>query len=678
MKIWSELRRRNVLRMAALYLVSAWLILQVTEVLSGLVNLPDWLGPLILAMLAIGLPIALALAWFFEITDAGITRDPGEPTGDAGTTLTGRRLDFVIIAMLAAAVVVFAVMTWWPDRTIDQSIAVLAFQNMSDDPTQEYFSDGIAEEILGTLAEFSDLRVISRSSSFSLKGTNLNLPAIAEQLNVAHILDGSVRKSGNQLRISVQLIEAATDSHLWSETYERELTATNVFNIQTQIANSIASELNAVLVDDDEPDERRPPTRNLQALEAYLLGKQRMASRTRQALIESLAYFETAIDLDPDYAAAHLGLADANLLLNYGGHVPLDEALKTARPAIEKAIALDNRFGAAHASLGLMRSLQGDVRGAEIALARAISLDPNDSKAYHWYGDILIYEFGDPGAAIPLLEKARQLDPLSPVIVLTLGEAYDATGRTAEGLRLYRKALAIDPNYTIAFNWLGLAYLSLGDFASAEYWLNEGAERAPDEFRVNFGRVFLYRSRGDEARAVALARELQEWVPGNNATLVTLVSFGQYQEAIDLATVDWPGLFCDGKPDVRRSNVFHAMNLSLALEQVGEIECAETLLLAILAFLEDRSNLGVFGYLYVEVLARQGKIDQALATLRENVDAGMRTPWMMQIEGSPHVDALRTEPAFLAIREEVLADLAAQLAIVQEMEARGEVTRIGD
>ncbi|MDH3621780.1 MAG: hypothetical protein OER91_12865, partial [Gammaproteobacteria bacterium] len=394
MKFWSELRRRNVLRMAALYLVSAWLILQVTEVVSGLVEIPDWVGPLVLAMLAIGLPIALVLAWFFEITESGITRDAGEVAG-AETALGGRRLNFVIMSMLVAAVLVFAWLTWWPDRIVEKSIAVLAFDNMSDDPAQEYFSDGMSEEILGTLAEFPELSVISRSSSFSFKGKNLDVPTIARQLGVAHILEGSVRKSGNQVRISAQLIDAATDSHLWSGTYERELTAANVFDIQSQIARSIAGALNAVLADGENAGVPRFPTENLEALEAYLLGKQQMALRTRQALVTSLTHFQRAIDLDAGFAPAYLGLADANLLLNYNGHLPLDEALRKARPAIEMAIDLDDRFGAAYASLGLLRSLQGDVRGAESALSRAIALDPNNTKAYHWYGDMLIYGLGD-------------------------------------------------------------------------------------------------------------------------------------------------------------------------------------------------------------------------------------------------------------------------------------------
>ena len=674
MKFWSELRRRNVLRMAALYLVSAWLILQVTEVVAGLIELPDWVGPLVLAMLAIGLPIALVLAWFFEITESGITRDAGEAAG-AEAVLRGRRLTFIIVSMLVAAILASAWLAWSPDRPVEKSIAVLAFDNMSDDPAQEYFSDGMSEEILGTLAGFPELTVISRSSSFSFKGKNLDAPTIARQLGVAHILEGSVRKSGNQVRISAQLIDAASDSHLWSETFERELTAANVFDIQSQIARSIAEALNMVLADGENAGVPNFPTENLDALEAYLLGKQQMALRTRQALIASLAHFQRAIDLDAGFAPAYLGLADANLLLNYNGHLPLDEALRKARPAIDKAIDLDDRFGAAYASLGLLRSMQSDVRGAESALSRAIALDPNNTKAYHWYGDILIYGLGDPGAAIPMLRKARELDPLSPVIVVTLGEAQSSNGNLAEGLRLYRKALAIDPDFLSAFNWVGMAYLSLGDGDSAAYWLEEGARRAPDEFRTNAGLAFLYRFRGDEERAVAIARRLQAIAPGNNASLVTLVSFGRYEEAIEFAEVDWPGLSCQAAPEVQRTNIFQAMNLSLAYERTGQHACSEVLLAEILELVAGQPGLSAraFGFLDVEIYARQGKVEQALATLRASVDSGMRSQWMMQVEQSPHIDGLRELPEFRVIQNEVLADLARQLAVVREMEARGEL-----
>jgi TolB-like protein/Tfp pilus assembly protein PilF len=680
MNIWSELRRRNVPRMAVLYFVSSWLVLQVTDVLTGLIVLPDWVGPLVLTMLVTGFPIALVLSWFFEIGESGITRDTGAQTAVHDAAIAGRRMDFVIIAILSAAILVFAWLSWSNHGPAEKSIAVLAFANVSDDPAQDYFSEGISEEILGALAKSPELRVISRSSSFSFRGTNLDVPTIAKQLGVAHILEGSVRKSGNQVRISAQLIDAATDLHLWSDTYERELTAANVFDIQSQIANNIAESLNAVLDLRDKSGTAMPPTTSLPALEAYLLGKQRMASRSRQGLVESVAYFETAIGLDPDYAPAYLGLADANLLLAQYGHIAVDQALQRAKTAIDRSIALDDDVGAAYASLGLMRSQQGDIRGAESALLRAIALDPNDAKAYHWYGDILIYQLGDPGTAIAMLRKAQQLDPLSPVIVLTLGEAYSTAGQLAEGLRQFRKVLQIDRNFASAFSMLGIGYLSLDDLDKADYWFEAGAQVAPDEFQANGFRTFLYRARGQEERAVELAYKLQSLVPGNNLSLVTLVSFGHDEEAIALAETDWPSLSCKSAPAVQRSNIYQAMNLSLAYERTGQRECAASLLNGISGILEVQpgSTARAFGFLEAEVYTRKGEIERALVALRASVDAGMRSQWMVQVEQSPHAARLRDAPEYLAIQAKVRADLERQLAIAREMEARGDLAPLGE
>ena len=658
--------------MAALYLVTAWLVLQVTEVLSGLVDLPEWLGPAVLAMLVIGLPIALVISWFFEITESGVARDAGDATAASDTVPSDRRLDFIIISILAAAILVFAWLTWWPEPPVEKSIAVLAFDNMSDDPAQEYFSDGISEELLGALAQIPELRVISRSSSFSFKGKNLDVPTIARQLGVAHILEGSVRKVGNRVRISAQLIKAGNDSHLWAETYERELTAVNVFDIQAQIASSIADALNTVLTAGSEADFRRVPTRNLEALEAYLLGKQRMAMRSKRSLTEAADYFREAIEIDPDYAHAWLGLADASLLLNYYSHISLDDALRIAEPALDKALDLDDRLGAAYASQGLMRIRKGDVEGAASALSRAIALDPNDAKAYHWYGDMLIYGFGDPAAAIRMLRQARELDPLSPTIVITLGEAYSAAGNLVEGLRLYRKALEIDPGYLAAFRLLGVNYLSLGDTDKAAYWLDEGVRRGPDEIHTLFLKAFLYRALGEEEKAVTIARRLQAMAPGNNVSLVTLVSFGRDREAIEMGESDWPALTCQGGPDVNRNNVFQAMNLSLAYERTGQGDCSRTLLEAILELIEaPGTNPRTFGFLDAEVYARRGEMQRALEVLRASVDSGMRVQWMGQVELSQHMEGLRAAPGFGDIRDVVRADLARQLALAREMEARG-------
>jgi TolB-like protein/Tfp pilus assembly protein PilF len=639
--------------------------MQVTDVLSGLIDIPDWVGPTVLAILVIGMPITVVLSWFFQFTGTGLTRDEVAGTAPATHDGAGRQLDFIIIAVLVAALVVFAWAAWWPDTPADKSIAVMAFDNISDDPMQEYFSDGISEELLGTLARSPELKVISRSSSFSYKNRSLDIPTIARQLNVAHIVEGSVRRAGDRVRISAQLIEAKSDSPLWSATYERKLTATNVFEIQSQIATAIADALNAVL--GSGRGDIAVPTRNLQALEAYLLGRQRMALRSRSGLTEAVQSFSTALELDPDYAPAYLGLADATLLLRNYGHISLDEALEVAGPALEKALALDAGLGGAYASLGLMRSLQGDPLGAAAAYEQAIAIDPNEAKAYHWYGDLLIFGIGNPDAAIPKLDAARLLDPLSPVIVVTLGQAHAETGNLVEAIHLYRRAIEIDPDFLSAYSLLGMAYLALGDSETAALWFDRAETKWPGEFGAAFGKAFLRRALGDEDKAVAAARHLQALQPGNNVTLVTLVSFGRDTEAIALGDVDWPALSCRDEPSVLRSNVFQAMNLSLARERGGQAECAAALLEGILSLLEQPGlHPRTFGFLDVEVYSRLGRIPEALAALRERVDAGVRQQWLFQIELSPHSVRLREHPDFAAIRDEVRADLARQLAVVSE------------
>ena len=360
MGLVSELRRRNVLRMAVLYMVAAWLIMQVAEVVIALAGLPALVGPLVLVVLAIGFPIALAFAWFYEITPEGIALEKDVARGDSITPATGRRMDFVVISLLAAALVVFAFHTWWPSAPVDRSVAVLAFENMSNDPAQEYFSDGIAEELLNTLTKVSDLRVISRSSSFSFKGKDLDIPTIAKRLNVAHVLEGSVRKMGDSVRITAQLVDASTDAHLWSETYDRELTTQNIFAVQSEIAAAIADKLRATLTEQDQADLRKVPTLSLEAYQSYLLGRQRMVDRSSASLEKASAYFLDAVEHDPDFALAYVALAETYMLLGDYAGMSLNEVLVKSEPAIAAAIKLDGELAQAYVARGAVRSKAGE------------------------------------------------------------------------------------------------------------------------------------------------------------------------------------------------------------------------------------------------------------------------------------------------------------------------------
>ena len=430
----SELRRRNVFRMAVLYAVAAWLIMQVAEVIIGLANLPEWIGPTILGVLAVGFPIALIFSWFYELTPEGISLEKDVKPGDSTTHVTGRRMDFIVISMLAAAVILFAYDKWWISPPPEKSIAVLAFENMSGDPEQEYFSDGISEELLNVLAQIPELTVISRSSAFSFKGQDISIRKVAKQLNVAHVLEGSVRKMGNRVRITAQLIEARSDSHVWSETYDRKLD--DIFAIQDEISAAIVGALKEKLGLQVEAVPRVIAAANSEAHEAYLRGRYLMVQRTRAGIEGAVREFNIAIALDPDYALAHAELAIATLFLR---DLTDSEATARATPHAERAMALDPTLAEAHAATGWLLWFQSNLNLEEILthFRQAIQINPNYAIVYNWMA-IFFNELGHYAEGFAAIETAVRLDPLSIptrqnyIIQLTLRNRLEEADREIE------------------------------------------------------------------------------------------------------------------------------------------------------------------------------------------------------------------------------------------------------
>jgi len=712
MGLVSELRRRNVLRMVVLYVLAAWVIMQVAEVVIALASLPAWAGPLVLAVLAIGFPIALVASWFYEITPEGFALEKDVASRDSITHITGRRMDFIVIALLAAAVILFAVHTWWPIAPTDKSIAVLAFENLSGDPEQEYFSDGISEEVLNALAQVDDLRVISRSSSFSFKGKDFDIPTVAKQLNVAHVLEGSVRRVGDSIRITAQLVDASTDSHLWSETFDRDLTTQNIFAIQSDIAAAIAVKLRATLSRQVQVSLRDVPTSSLEAYQYYWLGKQKIFSRASASPEEALGYFAEATEIDPEFALAYVALADTHMLLGDYAGVSLNDVLDNAEPAISKALMLDDELAEAYVARGAIRAKVDDFDAAIDAFQRAIELDPNNSQAYHWYGDVLVTYLQQPDAALPLLEKAYSLDPVSPPLIVTVGQAHAGLGRFDEAMEYYEKALEIEPAYASTYymigslhayaygrldlgvRWslescardpryvfnlygLGIYYLALGDDQKAEYWINQALSSGPDWYRPNAVAALLDLQRGNETGVLKAAERLQAIVPGNNMTLYLLVASERYREALRIAAESYPEFACDREPEISRLNLFPAINVSLALQETGDHECANRLLDKALERMRTMPRLGYSGYGFadVEVYARQNKTEQALTALRQAIDEGSRVFWWTQVERSPHTESLRADPEFNAMMDEIRSEMATQLKQVRETEAYYELAR---
>ncbi len=443
MSLVSELRRRNVFRMAVLYAVTAWLIMQAAEVVIALAHLPDWIGPTTLGLLAVGFPIALIFSWFYEMTPEGISLESDIDAGTSITHVTGRRMDLLVISLLTAAVILFAYDKWWMPEPPDHSIAVLPFVNMSDDPDQEYFSDGISEELLNVLAKIPGLRVVARSSSFQFKGENRDIVDIGHQLNVAHVLEGSVRKAGGQLRITAQLIDASDGFHLWSDTYDRELA--NIFAVQDEISAAIVGALKEHLGLQVAAVPRVIAAANIEAHEAYLRGQYLV--RERASLEGAVRELEKAIALDPEYALAHAELAMAFLLMdrNVHGDLTVTESIAKAAPHAKRAMALDPNLAEAHAATGFVLWKQGNLEEALTHFEQAIRINPNYSIVYVWMASVSGGHLGRYAEGFTAIETALHLNPLSTPATYNYIQSLINRNRLDEADRELEKVAAIAP-----------------------------------------------------------------------------------------------------------------------------------------------------------------------------------------------------------------------------------------
>ena len=476
MGLLSEIRRRNVFRMALLYAVTAWLLMQVADVVIGLAGLPEWFGQGLLGVLAIGFPIALIFAWVYELTPEGIKLEKDIDRSSSITELTGRRMDFIVIAVLAAAVIVFAWDKWWLGpggfRPPPNSIAVLAFANISPDPDQEYFSDGISEELLGLLASMPELQVTSRRSAFSFKGKDVKLSEVARELNVAHILEGSIRRVGDRIRITAQLIDTHSDSHLWSETYDRTLD--DVFAIQDEIAAVVVDKLKVTLLGAAPTVKETDP----EAYALYLRARYLSRQGTPEGWEQAIDLYQQVLALDPGYAAAWAGLAHIYTRQSDNSLRPVDEGYALARDAATRAITLDPAHAPAHARLGWIASHHdGDLAAAARHYERALDLAPTDTGII-FSAASLAESLGRLDQAIALEEYAVVRDPLDPVARNNQGDSYLSAGRLDEAVDAFRTALSLSPGYIGAQFRIGVALLLKGEAEAALAAIREEGFRA--------------------------------------------------------------------------------------------------------------------------------------------------------------------------------------------------------
>src|SRR6201982_1633459 len=389
---FSELKRRNVYKAAVAYLVVSWLLIQAASILFPTFDAPPWVMKILVVLIALGFPAAVIFSWAFEITPEGIIRESEVESGKSITHHTGRKIVAltIVLAVIAAGLFVFQIVrsksTSTPRRDAstartetatvqNKSIAVLPFDNLSRDPDNAYFCEGVQDEILTRLAKVADLKVISRTSTQHFKSAPEDLPAIAKQLGVAHILEGSVQKANDQVRVNVQLINALTDAHLWAETYDRKLT--DIFVVESEIAKAIAETLQAKLTGAEKSSIAKAPTANPEAYELYLKGRFFWNKRTGDDLRKSIEYLKQAIAKDPGYALAYAALADSyGLLRFYGGASPAESVIP-AEAAAKKALELDDSLAEAYASLGPIDTEEIEIHRAVSELQRAVQLNPN-------------------------------------------------------------------------------------------------------------------------------------------------------------------------------------------------------------------------------------------------------------------------------------------------------------
>jgi TolB-like protein/Tfp pilus assembly protein PilF len=707
--LFEELKRRNVVRVGIAYLVAAWLVLQVIDVVLENLPVPPWVMQVILLLTALGFPLAIVFAWAFELTPEGLKRERDVDRSESITPQTGRKLDRLIIVVLIVAVGVLLTDRFLlrengqPEQTARvetsettapqssrRSIAVLPFANRSNTAEDAFFVDGIHDDILTQLAKISALKVISRTSVAQYRDTEKTMRVIGDELDVATIMEGSVQRAGNRVRINVQLIDAETDEHLWAEVYDRELTASNIFEIQTEMANAIADALHANLTSDEQQRLAAKPTENLEAYEAYLLGRQRMTVRTVKSIAEAKAFFERAINLDPEFALAYVGISDTiQLQVDYSGWSPATVS-REAMPYVTKALELDANSGEAYISLASTLEYGGEFDAADDAYRRGLELVPNYAQGHHWYGLFLQQTRGLVDEAYEQFRLANVHDPLSAIIQNNVAVALMSLGRFEEFEATIEKAFEIDPQYMTSHQFRALGYWRIdGRLDLALDWMWNAMQIDPDD-PLNYTSIAeVYMDLGDDDRAkcwydrsfalnanagvifttFAEYSALQDirsaamqfgraappntygriyWTIPLSIVKTYLLRDGQIDEARALYEEFFPELLSGASGILNRTNYMAAVDVAEILLRANEEEHARQLLVQVETFISNVPRQGEMGYTITDVRIHtlRGDTDLAVQALRDAVDANWRSHWRYYLDVDTALEPLRSLSEF--------------------------------
>jgi TolB-like protein/Tfp pilus assembly protein PilF len=727
MSFFEELKRRNVVRVAIAYLVTSWVLMQIIDLVLENVTAPEWVMQVFMLLFAVGFPVALIFAWAFEMTPEGIKKEKDVDRTQSITPQTGRKLDFTIIGVLVVAVVFLlgdrflgtfekalgrserGSEPFSQDMSVEsrthldekrdptpaeagpaKSIAVLPFVNMSSDPEQEYFSDGISEEILNALAKIKKLKVAGRTSSFAFKGENQDLRKIGEMLGVENILEGSVRKSGTKVRITAQLIQVEDGFHLWSETYDRELT--DVFTIQDEIATAILVELKAHLLDGEQVVVASTRA-NSEAYDLYLMAKQRIYERTRPTLEIAAETLDRAIAADSNYAPAYAqrGITALLLVEDQYGTLPKEQSQTQAKLYLDQALRLDPEQPEALAGMGLYYENipgQDGLKKSIEYLERALAINPNLINASNWlqasYSGVgrleesmqimeqlferdplyrpgianlnRMYTFrNELQKAQDMVERVRPFMPNDPFLYRIEAGIHFAKGNLAKGLLLAEKALSIQPDNGPNVELLGRGLLSTAQF---DRLLEEGTPRQ---------RIIALRVKDRTEEAIILARELADSGEDIGSLLGVLNSLGRTEEVVQFFEDRWPSLdaFEKDYPLVGAGGFGNMLDIAYAYGSVGNAERFDDAMARSRVALDRVDELG-FGGPFMKFsnaawYTMSGNHDEALSLLSSAVEEGLVMSARLS-QAWPAFKPLEGDPEYKAIQQKMTDHLNAERA----------------
>ena len=704
----AELRRRNVLRVAAAYALVAWIIIEAGSVLLPTFGASERVFQLYVIAVIAGFVIAIVFAWIFEVTPDGVRLDRNVDRTSPVDPASGQKLNYALIALLVIALAVSITFNVTGIRDSEpgvaadiKSIAVLPFTSRSSDPENLLFSDGIHDDLLTRLANIKALKVISRTSVMEYRDTTRNLRQIAAELGVQAILEGAVQRIGDDVRINLQLIDARTDEHVWAKTFDRQLTMQNIFSIQSEVSESVAAALQATLSPDEQVRMAVIPTTDLRAYRLYKEAKNNLYKRLLETTRTAREQFQEAIALDPRYADAHAGLAEANLLL-WINHADLseEEATRAAQESIDNALALDPNLADAYAILGLMNSSQWSHTrigtknlDAEAAFRRAIALNPNHASAYMWFASLRDTE-ERLDEAIELYQKSMELDPLGRIPYSNLPMIYAKRGQSDEAMRLWLEAVRIHNDWPTIHEYIAIQLWGMGRLDEAYAW-HEKAERLSGGIRIAGNmKLGVLAEIGEYDRARAELDSIptsDPFYPLVGAFHVLLDGkFGeahaQFADAIDSGRVPgkyiykiagdaallsgnlesakrWtlqanPILASDAEFTIDRYTARDVVRLAYIEQRQGNDETAFKLLSSVLELVESLPRLGTFGFgiLDVQIYALLGRKEDALAALRDAIDQGFRgtiffDSWTIDMD--PYLESVRGDSRFQRMSDEL-------------------------